>query len=207
MSGVYSIVCSDVDQRKLQSFATLAFVKGIHWWLVNSLHKGPVMQKRFLFYDVIIMEYHKCDFTWLLTHFPLYKRAACFTDNLFKYICMNEKLRILIGILLKLVPNGPIDDKSALVMGPCAGNSPGTGEFPAQMASNTEMFPLMTSSWLALLEITQSLGPCFTVNSSPPSAAYMHQWIGSPLVQIMACRLFDTKPLSEPMLDYCQLDP
>ena len=36
---------------------------------------------------------------------------------------------------------------------------------------------------------------------------YMRQWIGSPLVQIMACRLFGAKPLSEPMLGYCQLDP
>ena len=44
------------------------------------------------------------------------------------------------------------------------------------------------------------------VNSSPPSAAYMCQWIGSSLVQIMACRLFGAKPLSKPMLDYCQLD-
>ena len=34
----------------------------------------------------------------------------------------------------------------------------------------------------------------------------MHQWIGSALVQIMACRLFGAKPLSEPMLAYCQLD-
>ena len=28
-----------------------------------------------------------------------------------------------------------------------------------------------------------------------------------PLLQIMACRLFGAKPLSEPMLSYCQLDP
>ena len=41
----------------------------------------------------------------------------------------------------------------------------------------------------------------------PPSAAYMHQWFGSALVQIMACRLFGAKPLSKPMLGYCQLDP
>ena len=27
------------------------------------------------------------------------------------------------------------------VTGLCVGNSPGTGEFPAQMASNAEMFP------------------------------------------------------------------
>ena len=35
-------------------------------------------------------------------------------------------------------------------------------------------------------------------NSSPPSAAYLRQWIGSALVQIMACRLFGAKPLSKP---------
>ena len=40
----------------------------------------------------------------------------------------------------------------------------------------------------------------------PPSAAHMSQWIGSALVQIMACRLFGVKPLSKPMLGYCQLD-
>ena len=34
------------------------------------------------------------------------------------------------------------------VTGLCAGNSPGTGEFPAQMASNVEnVFNFMTSSW------------------------------------------------------------
>ena len=44
------------------------------------------------------------------------------------------------------------------------------------------------------------------LNLSPPSAAYIRQWIGSALVQIMACRLFGTKPLSKPMLGYCQLD-
>ena len=31
-------------------------------------------------------------------------------------------------------------------------------------------------------------------------------WTGSALVQVMACRLFGTKPLPEPMLVYCQLD-
>ena len=44
-------------------------------------------------------------------------------------------------------------------------------------------------------------------NSSPSSAAYMCQWTGPSLVQVMACRLFDAKPLPEPMLVYCQLDP
>ena len=43
------------------------------------------------------------------------------------------------------------------------------------------------------------------IYSSPPSAAYMYQWIWSSLVQIMACRLDGAKPLSEPMLTYSQL--
>ena len=46
------------------------------------------------------------------------------------------------------------------------------------------------------------------LNSSPPSAAYMRQWIRSALVQIMAWRLFAAKPLSlKPMLGHCQLYP
>ena len=44
------------------------------------------------------------------------------------------------------------------------------------------------------------------VNTSPPSAAYMRQWIGSAIVQIMVCRLFGTKSLSKPTLGYCQWD-
>ena len=51
---VYSTVCSGVDQRKHQSSAPLAFVRGIHRWLVNSPHKGPVMRKMFPFDYVIV---------------------------------------------------------------------------------------------------------------------------------------------------------
>ena len=42
------------------------------------------------------------------------------------------------------------------------------------------------------------------VNSLRPSDAYMN-W--SSLVQIMACCLASVKPLSDTMLEYCQLDP
>ena len=37
--------------------------------------------------------------------------------------------------------------------------------------------------------------------------ALLRQRIGWALVQIMACRLIGAKPLSKPMLAYCQLDP
>ena len=46
------------DQRKHQSSALLAFVRGIHRWPVNSPHKGPVTRKMFPFDDVIMyLEY------------------------------------------------------------------------------------------------------------------------------------------------------
>ena len=50
---VYSMVHPGLDQRKHQSSASLALVLGIHWWLVNSPHKGPVMWKMFPFDDII----------------------------------------------------------------------------------------------------------------------------------------------------------
>ena len=53
------------------------------------------------------------------------------------------------------------------------------------------------------LTVAQS---CLAINSSPPRATYVCQWTGSALVQIMACHLFGTKPLSKPKLSICQLD-
>ena len=44
-----------------------------------------------------------------------------------------------------------------------------------------------------------------SINPFLPSAAYMPQWIGSALVQTMACRLFSDKPLSKLMLRWFQL--
>ena len=51
---VCTTVCTGSDQSKHQSSASLAFVRGIHRWLVNSPHKGPVTRKMFPFDDVIM---------------------------------------------------------------------------------------------------------------------------------------------------------
>ena len=55
--------------------------------------------------------------------------------------------------------------------------------------------------------------PCIGLSHLPlmphicvSNAAYMRQWIGSAMVQIMACHLFGAKPLSYPMLEYWQLN-
>ena len=58
VSIVYSTVCSGADQRKHQSSASLAFVRGIHRSPVNSPHKGPVTRKMFPFDDVIMVLVH-----------------------------------------------------------------------------------------------------------------------------------------------------
>ena len=53
---VYSTDYSGVDQRKHQSSASLAFVRGIHRGPVNSPHKRPVTRKMFPFDDAIMSQ-------------------------------------------------------------------------------------------------------------------------------------------------------
>ena len=54
VSIVCSTVCSGTDQRKHQSSASLAFVRGIYRWPMTSPHKWLVMRKMFPFDDVIM---------------------------------------------------------------------------------------------------------------------------------------------------------
>ena len=70
----------------------------------------------------------------------------------------------------------------------------------------TQMPPVHAAN-LAANSGNTAYGVDVIVNSSTPSATYKRQRIESALVQIMACRLYGAKPLSKPMLGYCQLDP
>ena len=74
LTTAYSAVYSSADQRKHQSSASLAFVRGIHRSPVNSLHKGPVTQKMVPFDDVIIV--HCVDMKLSLHIHP----ACCITE-------------------------------------------------------------------------------------------------------------------------------
>ena len=76
VTTAYFTVCSDADQRKHQSSASLAFVTGIHRWPVNSPHKGPVRRKRFPFHGVIMsshsigqdyVKYYILSTRWMIT--------------------------------------------------------------------------------------------------------------------------------------------
>ena len=46
VSIAYQTVCLGVDKRTNQSSATLAFVRGVQRWPVNSPHKGSVTRKK-----------------------------------------------------------------------------------------------------------------------------------------------------------------
>ena len=132
---VYSTIYSGIDQGKHQSSTSLASVRGIHWWPVNSPHKGPVTRKMFPFDDVI-MSWH-CVCWWpstvrwedslnkVMTKFRSHiytgpalegfnsshpgQNGCHFTDNIFKCIFINEKFCIAIQISLRFVAKGPIN--------------------------------------------------------------------------------------------------
>ena len=78
-------------------------------------------------------------------------------------------------------------------------------EFPAYILYWVRVILGMTVSGMSWPD-SVAIYKC-PINTYPPSAAYMRQWIGSALVQRMACRLFGAEPLSKPMLGYCQLNP
>ena len=59
-------VCWGADQRKHQSSASLAFVRGIHRAPVDSPHKVAATRKKFPFYDVI-MKRHMSSSLYLST--------------------------------------------------------------------------------------------------------------------------------------------
>ena len=82
VSMVWSSVCSGTDQ----SSASLAFVRGIHQWPMDSPHKGPVKRKIFSFDDVIMWNPigytnkrgYRVKFQWLrLYRYRLWNSVVC----------------------------------------------------------------------------------------------------------------------------------
>ena len=70
VSIVYWTVFSGSGQRKYRSCASLAFVRGIHPWPVNSPHKEQVTRNMFPFDDVIM----NCLISDAWTHFTIHAK-------------------------------------------------------------------------------------------------------------------------------------
>ena len=61
---VYSNVCSGADQRKHQISASLAFVRGIYWWTLNSPHRASNMHGKCFHLITSSFESHSCLGVW-----------------------------------------------------------------------------------------------------------------------------------------------
>ena len=108
---VYSAVCSGTDQRKHQSSASLALVRGIHRWPVNSPHKGPVTRKIFPFDDVIMLQDQRewrdwwarkawramQDFRWSVRRSKVSQIKVCISVSTSKRKCHHSDERFVIG--------------------------------------------------------------------------------------------------------------
>ena len=93
---VYSIVYSDADERKHQSSASVAFVRGIHRFPVNSPHKWPVTRKMLPFDDVI-----------RLGQFGRKFRAFIFTTFVYLSLILFHHNRIGIDISISVIVVSP----------------------------------------------------------------------------------------------------
>ena len=85
VSIVYSTVYSGADQRKHQSSASLAFVRGIHRWPLNSPHKGPVTRK--CFHLMKSPWYHGCKFNKMYISYILLLRFCAI--QMFRLVVFN----------------------------------------------------------------------------------------------------------------------
>ena len=95
---VYSTVYSDADQRKHQSSASLAFVRGIYRGPLKSPHKWPVTGKIFPFHDVIMQQSQITGpFVWNCNSFALFGPCTWPMDRLrsiwSKWTLLNYRFR------------------------------------------------------------------------------------------------------------------
>ena len=88
---VYSTVYSGADHRKHQSSASLAFVREIHRWPVNSPHKGPVTWKMSPFDDVT-MESWLRDCTVFVVDFRTILNTSVFFFQILYGLCLVKLL-------------------------------------------------------------------------------------------------------------------
>ena len=87
VSIVYYTVSSSADQRKYQSFALLAFVRGNHRRPVISPHKGPVTRKMFPFDDVIKIIEPRLLYDFFSKCFHMALRLEYFGESFQYYFC------------------------------------------------------------------------------------------------------------------------
>ena len=87
-SLLFATVSSGAHQRKYQSSASLASVRGIHRSPVDSSHKGPVTRKRFPFDDVFMKD------IWRTKHINWTQRPHKFSTHVYKTLYTNIAIHL-----------------------------------------------------------------------------------------------------------------
>ena len=198
VSIVYTTVCSGAEQRRHQSSASLAFVRGIPRWPVNSPHKGPVTRKMFLFHYVIMGYGPSGHGVYLIYASILFTRVLAwgyrFIDTLrprqddrhFAYdISLYENCFSLIQISMKSVPNvRPINSMPVLVKEMAwhrSGDRPSTEPMMALCTDACKRTSASTSWYSAPLAfcthmMTSSNGSIFCVTGLLCGEFTGHRW-------------------------------
>ena len=120
------------------------FVRGIHRWPVDSPHMRSVTWKAFPCDDVIINMGHQSQWsrhvrTWMSNYIG--RAHACYLHHTLQwrhnepYVSNHRRLDCLLDRLFRRRSG---KTSKFRVTGLCEGNSPVTGEFPTQRASNAE---------------------------------------------------------------------
>ena len=140
---VYSNVYSGTDQRKHQRSASLAFLRGIHRWPMNSPHKWPVTRKMFPFNDVI-MTYNSAilrSINWMLqTPMPCIFHIALIShySDVIKGAMASQITSVSIVYSTVCSGGNQRNHQSSVSLAFVRRIHPVTGEFLAQKASNVE---------------------------------------------------------------------
>ena len=118
-------VCSGGDQRKHQSSASLACLRGIHRWPVDSPHKGPITRKMFPFDDFIMIPDH------------INVSSQCYGKN-----CMSVLPRLLVFCAKNTFIRWLHDDLEILstLFALCEGNPAVTGGLLSQRVNNVDVW-------------------------------------------------------------------
>ena len=122
--------------KKTSQLHITGLCEGIHRWPVNSPHKGPVARKMFPFDDVIM---------GCFTHAPVKLPKRIWIKSIRVTLRWRHNDRDGVSnhqprdcLLNRLLRRRSKETSKLCVTGLCAANSPGTGEFSAQMGSYAE---------------------------------------------------------------------
>ena len=115
VSIVFSTVCSG-EYSKYQSSASTTFMKGIHWWRVDSPHNRPVTRKMFPFDDVIMI----CDISHttlspyrITTHYGFTCRSHLYTGS---YLSFTVSVDVLAAYMYQSVSRILLTEKMKLLL-------------------------------------------------------------------------------------------